>query len=261
MNIIAGILGALLSIFVFVAIAGAIIEALFKGGKAAYVWARDLGKDTIQILQEADPEGTQTGRLKMAVCLVRLAILVAMADGQVSQDEFYAILDFFRQRGADDKFLSFVTRIAKEVSGEREQYEKTVALVNEIAAGNKDVKLYLCAALLQVAIADKKLEKIEVAVIWDIMEKLGFSEPERTDFFDRTLGSAEKKDVKCRAFATLGLSQGASQQEIRDAFRRLAHQYHPDKVASLGPELIALAQEKFLQINNAYELLKEPEAA
>lgn len=55
--------------------------------------------------------------------------------------------------------------------------------------------------------------------------------------------------------AVLGVSPGASKQEIQAAYRKAAQQYHPDKVAHLGPELQELAREKFVEIQAAYEYL------
>ena len=63
--------------------------------------------------------------------------------------------------------------------------------------------------------------------------------------------TAGKKDP----YAVLGLSPGASSQEIHEAYRRLAHQYHPDKVSHLGEEFQELARQRFLEIQEAYEAL------
>jgi DnaJ like chaperone protein len=50
----------------------------------------------------------------------------------------------------------------------------------------------------------------------------------------------------------------ASVEEIRSAYHRLISQYHPDKVATLGAELKALAERKSQEINVAYrEALRE----
>jgi curved DNA-binding protein CbpA len=49
----------------------------------------------------------------------------------------------------------------------------------------------------------------------------------------------------------LGVRQGASQEEIKSAYRRLVKQYHPDRYAD-NP-LKELAQEKLKQINEAYD--------
>ena len=55
----------------------------------------------------------------------------------------------------------------------------------------------------------------------------------------------------------LDVSPGASQEEIKAAFKQLAGKYHPDKVAHLGDEFKVLAEEKFKQIQEAYEKLKK----
>jgi len=55
----------------------------------------------------------------------------------------------------------------------------------------------------------------------------------------------------------LDVSPGASQEEIKAAFKQLAGKYHPDKVEHLGDEFKALAEEKFKQIQEAYQTLKK----
>ena len=45
----------------------------------------------------------------------------------------------------------------------------------------------------------------------------------------------------------------ASADEVKAAYRRLIGQYHPDKVATLGAEFRALAEEKSKELNAAYE--------
>jgi hypothetical protein len=55
--------------------------------------------------------------------------------------------------------------------------------------------------------------------------------------------------------AVLGLSRSATRDQIKTAYRVLIAQYHPDKVAQLGPELQHLATEKTKDINDAYRTL------
>src|SRR5262245_13356416 len=55
-------------------------------------------------------------------------------------------------------------------------------------------------------------------------------------------------------YKTLGVSKTATEDEIRQAFRKLARKYHPD-VAKNKAE----AEEKFKEINEAYEVLGDPE--
>ena len=52
-------------------------------------------------------------------------------------------------------------------------------------------------------------------------------------------------------YKTLGIDKGASKEDIRKAYRKLAKQYHPDVNKS------ADAEEKFKQISEAYSVLSD----
>lgn len=56
-------------------------------------------------------------------------------------------------------------------------------------------------------------------------------------------------------FKILGVERGASRDEIKTAYNRLAAQYHPDKVQHLGEEFRELAHRKFVAIQRAYDEL------
>lgn len=51
----------------------------------------------------------------------------------------------------------------------------------------------------------------------------------------------------------LGVSQWAGDEEVAAAYREKIGQYHPDKVATMGPEIRELAERKARQINQAYQ--------
>src|SRR5216683_6542207 len=55
-------------------------------------------------------------------------------------------------------------------------------------------------------------------------------------------------------YKTLGVSENAGQKEIRSAYRKLARQYHPD----VNPS-DKTAEDKFKEINEANEVLSDPE--
>src|SRR5437588_10468557 len=55
-------------------------------------------------------------------------------------------------------------------------------------------------------------------------------------------------------YETLGVPKASTQDEIQKAFGKLARQYHPDVAKDKKT-----AEEKFKEINEAYEVLGDPE--
>ena len=53
-------------------------------------------------------------------------------------------------------------------------------------------------------------------------------------------------------YETLGVERGASDDEIKKAYRKLSRKYHPDIA---GPEF----EDKFKEVNNAYDVLSNPD--
>lgn len=52
-------------------------------------------------------------------------------------------------------------------------------------------------------------------------------------------------------YKILGVDENASEEEIKKAYRKLAHQYHPDKAGG--------SEARFKEINEAYQTLSDPE--
>ncbi len=64
-------------------------------------------------------------------------------------------------------------------------------------------------------------------------------------------GGQDRKDP----YTILGVDRNASPEEIKKAYRRLAATYHPDKFAHLGEAFQKTAEERFKEIQEAYQTL------
>jgi uncharacterized membrane protein YkvA (DUF1232 family) len=75
-------------------------------------------------------------------------------------------------------------------------------------------------------------------------------------------GQSTKKNASDRTstfkspYDILGVDDSSSWSEIQTAYKNKAKQYHPDKLSHLGEEFSNLANEKFLEIQQAYTKLK-----
>lgn len=93
----------------------------------------------------------------------------------------------------------------------------------------------------------------------DERKRSGISDGKTTD-----ANSAETKqdfaadlntaDVRTRPwYEVLNVSEAASPEEIKEAYKRQMSQYHPDKVAAMAAEIRDLAEARSKEINAAYE--------
>ena len=60
------------------------------------------------------------------------------------------------------------------------------------------------------------------------------------------------------AYATLGVKRGASQDEIKQAYKAAMAQCHPDKVQQMSKEIQDVARKQAQEVNRAYEKLRRP---
>jgi len=60
-------------------------------------------------------------------------------------------------------------------------------------------------------------------------------------------------------YEILGVDPSANQEEIRKAYRESSFIYHPDRMAGLSESVRHRAEEKMKKLNQAYEILREPQ--
>ena len=114
-------------------------------------------------------------------------------------------------------------------------------------------RLQLTHFLHNLANAGRQQTVTEKKILDDITLGLGINTSNK-----QAVGTMFVKDgAILTAYGTLGLPRSANIIEIKKAFRHLANKYHPDKVEYSDNESKRIAQEKFLQLTSAYDLIKK----
>jgi DnaJ like chaperone protein len=190
-----------------------------------------------------------TEEKEVIISFLILCAEITKADGFIAAEEIRLVKEFLI-RNFGDKKAALLMQLYKKIL---EQAYDINAICRQIDREMDPVfKQTVVQVLFEIARADGEIKSVEGEKIHELAGKIGVGE---ADFLSIRSMYAVKTNKEY--YAILEAPETASDQEVKDAYRTMVKKYHPDKVGHLGEEFKKLAEEKFKQIQAAYERIKK----
>ena len=187
-----------------------------------------------------------------AICVVVLSAKLAKCDGPVLRSEIDA---FKRQFRIPPEGVRNVGRLFDQARDSPEGFEEYARQLAHAFADNRGLLEDVLAALFTIARADKPLTVGEEAFLRRTHRLFGLDPAA----WDRAQGGmARPADGEEDAYQVLGVSRADTDEALRQAWKALMRENHPDSLASRGvpPEFVARASDKVARINAAWDRIK-----
>lgn len=212
------------------------------------------------------PEGTRPqGSIVFCASAAAMLAKIAKADGVVSPEEIASVEQAFARLGFSAQARAYaidVFRRAKDDAHTIEDYAREFAGAVE----SIEVREFFYELLWDIACADGRVSDPELDMLRRVTAPLGiqaywfqtFAEERLRGWrggHERTQGSASGRDRLAEAYALIGVSPDASDDEVKRAYREKAKKYHPDALRAQGlpDEMVNKATDMMAKLNAAWD--------
>jgi DnaJ like chaperone protein len=189
---------------------------------------------------------------------------VAKIDGRVSEDEVRVARRIMQGMRLTESQVQYA--IEHFTCGKSADYplDSRLAALAEQVGGRSVLARAFVQIQLQAAVGAGEVGEDKRRVLSRVASALGISRAElaQLEAFVRGngRGSAEPTPTQAleAAYRVLGVSNAASNDEVKTAYRRLMNQHHPDKLVARGlpKSMIGVAEQKTHEVRTAYERIK-----
>lgn len=193
---------------------------------------------------------------------------ICKADGVVTRDEIHFTEGLFTKFHLSPEQRAFAkSAFARGKSPDFDLDSEVDKFGRTVRHNSALIQFFLQIQILAIT-ADGQIHPKEHEMVVRIARRLGLSEREIAQLEAMlgaaTRGPAEPSGPPPRkrledAYAVLGVSPTASDDEVKRAYKKLIIEHHPDKLAAKGlPEnMREFAEERAREINAAFELIKK----
>lgn len=196
--------------------------------------------------------------------LLVLASVIIKADGVVNKTELNYVRNYFTNTYGKEK-ANQAFRKFREVIKQQISTRQTCSEIGKFMP--YQARVQLIKFLFGVAYSDGQVTQAEELEIRKIASYMLIGEQDylylRAIYFQnhrqqrqQTYSSTYSKSSDYE-YEVLGLTEKASNEQIKKAYRTLVKKYHPDRLQNASKQDRIVAKEKFQKIQSAYEKIKE----
>lgn len=225
---------------------GGILGFTFGGGIFGGIIGYAIGSLLEKKVKTEYRGGEQQGDFIMGLLILTAAVM--KADGKVMKSELNFVKDFLAKNFGTENLQNRLDILRQLRDKNIDVYQACEKIRISFPYATK---LQLLHYLFGIAVADNDCTKAEKDLIERIANLIGLSQADYKSI------EAMYFRVTDSAYVILQVERNATDEEIKRAYKRMCIKYHPDKVAHLGEEAQKAANEKFQEINNAYEQIKK----
>ena len=226
---------------------------LMLGGPLGAILGATIGHSLVDQHQKNNRGSFSDLEQKQALFFTAIFAMLgkmAKADGVVTKDELNVVNQFMTHNlQLDARARQFAIGIFNEAKDSSDSFNAYASQFGQVFYHEPQLRQMFYEMLFTLAMADGVLHPEE--------DKLLRSAPPLLNLPDGTYELLHKRLVKDLAplYAILGISENVADSEVKKAYRKMANEYHPDKIIAQGlPEdFQKFAEDKFIQINEAYE--------
>lgn len=195
----------------------------------------------------------QGDRNSFLLTMLVLSAYIIRADGRVMHSEMELVRNFLRQNFGEQAMKQGNDILLKIFEEEKRQgrdgFRRTIRQACFEASQHLDYsgRLQLMNFLVMIAQADSSVDSTEITALKEVAGWMQVPESEVESMLH--LGGKTTDDD----YKVLGVSPQATDEELKRAYRKLALEHHPDRVAKLGDDVRRAAEKKFQEINAAKE--------
>ena len=208
-----------------------------------------FSKEDIENAKRYSASGGNVQSGDFEISLLLLSAVVIKADGKVDEKELsYVRTHFINMYGEERANHAFKLFKGFIQNNDISTQQVCIQIRQNLTHASR---LQLIHFLFGIAKADGSVLESEIAAIKTIAGYLYIS---LNDFESIKAMFYENSES---AYKILEIEKTATNEELKMAYRKMVKKYHPDKLQHLGEEHVKGAEEKFKQVQKAYEQIQK----